>query len=168
MSYQLGMDAVLYYEAGGYSADANDYPDISGGIGTAVDIVKNVTLNLEKAEADVTTRGNNGWRANVGTLKDGSINAQIQWDTDNAAFTALMTAWLENSVIGVAVLDEAYVSGSAGTGLVANCSVINFTRNEELEDAIVADVVIKPTYSAVKPDWLDSGSSTGPTPTPTA
>lgn len=34
-------------------------------------------LNLEKGEADVTTRANNGWRATKGTLKEGSIEFEM-------------------------------------------------------------------------------------------
>ena len=31
--------------------------------------IRDLSLNLEKGEADVTTRGNDGWRATLPTLK---------------------------------------------------------------------------------------------------
>jgi hypothetical protein len=34
--------------------------------------VRDVTLNLETGEADVTTRANSGWKQTFATLKDGS------------------------------------------------------------------------------------------------
>ena len=160
MAYQLGMNAKLYYEDGGYSPDAGagNKPDITTGVGTELSIVKDVTLNLEQAEADVTTRGNNGWRATVGTLKEGSIETQIQWDTANAAFNVILAAWLNNTIIGIAALDTDYSATVSGTGLVSNFAVTNFTRNEALEEALVADVTLKPTYSDVVPAWLSDGA----------
>jgi hypothetical protein len=41
-------------------------------------------------EADVTTRGNAGWRATVATLKDGSIEFEMVWDTGDADFGAAL------------------------------------------------------------------------------
>ena len=60
---KLGLDAKLYFCAAGI-----------GGTPTWTELtnVKNVTLNLQKGEADVTTRANNGWKATAGTLKEGS------------------------------------------------------------------------------------------------
>lgn len=52
---KLGLDAVLTID------------------GAEIKNVKDLTINLEKAEADASTRANNGWRATFGTLKDASI-----------------------------------------------------------------------------------------------
>jgi hypothetical protein len=68
MSIKLGMEAKLYYGAAGMTAT------------TELTNVKDVTLNLESGEADVTTRGNSGWRATVGTLKTGSVEFEMIWD----------------------------------------------------------------------------------------
>jgi len=156
----LGLDAKLYYEAGGYTADAgnDNKPDLTGGVGTLVSIVQDVTLNLEKADADVTTRGNNGFRARVGTLKDGAAEFQILWDTSNAVFSDLFSAWYNNTTIGFAILDEAYVATTNGTGLVGDFSILNFTRTESLEEALVAQVSISLTDSTVVPAILDTGT----------
>ena len=63
MTIKLGMEAKLYRNTGTYAAP------------TWVEMlnVKDLTLNLEASEADVTTRGNAGWRATIAALKDGSI-----------------------------------------------------------------------------------------------
>jgi len=41
--------------------------------GAEITNVKDLTVSLEKAEADASTRANNGWRDTVGTLKDASL-----------------------------------------------------------------------------------------------
>jgi hypothetical protein len=149
MGIRLGMDAKLYYKTGGV-----------GGAGSWTELTntKDVTLNLETGEADVSTRGNNGWRATVSTLKEGSIEFEMVWDTSDAGFTAIKNAYFNNDPIGFAVLDGE--SGS-GQGLVADFSITNFTRNEPLEEAMTVSVTAKPTYSETPPAWTESGVGAG-------
>ena len=80
MSVKLGLDAKLYRNTGTFASPAWN----------EVINVKDLTLNLEAGEADVTTRGNNGWRATVATLKDGSIEFEMVWDTADADFAKIM------------------------------------------------------------------------------
>jgi hypothetical protein len=101
----------------------------------------------------VTTRGNNGWRATVATLKDGSIEFDMVWDTADTDFAAIRDAFLNRTAIEFAVMDgNITVAGSQG--LRATCMVTKFSRSEPLEQAIMVSVTIKPTYSANAPSWL--------------
>ncbi|MBX3435812.1 MAG: hypothetical protein KF847_21040 [Pirellulales bacterium] len=140
MAIKLGMEAVLKYKAGGQAG---------GGSWTALGNVKDVTLNLETGEADVTTRANAGWRATVGTLKEASVEFEMVWDTADAGFTAIKNAFFNNAVIGLQVLD-----GTSGQGLQADFSITNFSRSEALEEAITVSVTAKVTYSATAPSWI--------------
>jgi len=143
MSIKLGMEAKLYYGAAGATAT------------TELTNVKDVTLNLESGEADVTTRGNSGWRATVGTLKTGSVEFEMIWDSDDAGFAAIKDAYFNNEPIALAILD-----GVGGEGLDADFSITNFSRKEALEEAITVSVTAKPTYSTRAPAWVE------PTPAP--
>lgn len=137
MALKLGMEAKLYYGVAGSTA-TNEITN-----------VKDLTVNLETGEADVTTRANAGWRATVPTLKSGTIEFEMVWDTEDAAFAAMMDAWLNNTAIAILALDA-----ESGTGLDADCSVTNFTCNQPLEEAITASVTVKPTYSTRAPEWV--------------
>jgi hypothetical protein len=117
--------------------------------------VRDVTLNLETGEADVTTRGNAGWRATVGTLKEASIEFEMVWDTGDADFTAFKDAFFNGTPIELAVMDGD-ISTSGSQGLRAVCRIINFTRSEALEEAITVSITAKPTYSASPPSWISS------------
>lgn len=143
MSVRLGLDAVLYYCAAGI-----------GGTPTWSELgnVKNVTLSLQKGEADVTTRANNGWKATAATLKEGSIEFEMVWDTEDAGFTAIKDAYFNNSIIGLAVMDGP-IATEGSQGLWADCHITDFSRDEPLEDAITVKVTAKPTYSANPPQW---------------
>jgi len=144
MSIKLGMDARFYFCAAGM-----------GGSPTWTELtnVKDVTLNLETGEADVTTRGNAGWRASVATLKDGSIEFEMVWDTEDAGFTAIKDAYFNNTAIAFAVMDGR-LETAGSQGLQADFTITNFSRNEPLEEALTVSVTAKPTYSTVAPAWV--------------
>lgn len=148
MGNKLGLDAVLYRNTGTYESPAwNEVPN-----------VKDLTLNLEAGEADVTTRGNNGWRATVAALKDGSIDFQMVWDSGDADFSAIKSAFFNNSTIEFLVM-SGDISDPESEGLRATMSITKFTRNEPLEEAITVDVTAKPTYADNAPEWVTGDAS---------
>ena len=142
MAIKLGMEASLKYKTGGQAG---------AGAWTALGNTRDVTLNLEAGEADVTTRANSGWRATVATLKEASVEFEMVWDTADAGFTAIKNAFFGNDPIGFQVLDE-----TGGQGLQADFSITNFSRSEALEEAISVSVTAKVTYSATAPSWIGS------------
>ena len=144
MGVKLGMEAKLYRNDGDY--ETPDWVEMTN--------VKDLTLNNEKGEADVTTRKNNGWRATVGTLKDGSIEFEMVWDTEDENFAAIQEAYFGNTSIEFAVMDgDIEVAGSQG--LRATMAIMSFSRNEPLEEALTVSVTAKPTYAEHAPDWLE-------------
>lgn len=145
MSVKTGMNAKLFYKVGGV-AGVGDWKELSN--------IKDNTLNLEKGEADVTTRGNNGWKATVGTLKSGSVEFEMVWDTADDGFKALSEAYFEDKAIGLAILDG---PSDSGTGLIADFAITNFSRKEPLEEGMTVSVTAKPTYSATAPRWTEAG-----------
>jgi hypothetical protein len=143
MAVKLGLDAKLYRNTGTYASPTWN----------EVKNVKDVTLNLEAGEADVTTRGNAGWRATVATLKDASIEFEMVWDTADDDFAAIRDAFLNRAGIELAVMDGD-IAASGSQGLRALCVISNFSRNEPLEEAITVSVTAKPTFSVNPPAWM--------------
>lgn len=140
---KLGMEAKLYRNTGSYAAPT--WVEMTN--------VKDLTLNLEASEADVTTRGNAGWRATIAALKDGSIEFEMVWDPTDAGFTAIQDAYFNNTTVEFGVMDGDIVS-SGTQGLRATMSITKLTRSEPLEQAITVSVTAKPTYSANAPEWM--------------
>ena len=115
--------------------------------------VRDVTLNLETGESDVSTRGNGGWRANIAMLKSASLEFEMMWDTVDDDFVAIREAFLANGSMEFAVLDgPSTLSGSQG--LRSTTAIMNFTRTEPLEEAIKVSVTAKPTYATDAPSWM--------------
>ncbi len=132
-TFVLGMNAGLYQGTAGATA-----PDSM----TKVDNVRDVTLQMEAGEADITTRGNGGWRATAPTIRECTVEFQMVWKPGDAVFNAIKTAFLTAGTVALAVLDQlATVPGAQGP--LGDFSILNFTRNEALEEAIVDDVTAK-------------------------
>ena len=112
-----------------------------------------MTINLEAGDADVTTRAGGGFRQSVATLKDGSVDFQMVWDTSDDGFTAFKNAFFNNTSIECSFMDG-LIATTGSQGLHADFSVTNFSRSEALEEALMVDVSLKITKSDNTPEWL--------------
>jgi len=150
MSTILGLNAKLYRGTAGSQAS------------TEVKNVKDVTLNLESGEADVTTRGSNGWKISAATLKEASLEFTLLYDTDDSDFTAFQTAYFGGTPIALFVADRA-TSGSSSSsahGLDADFVITGFNIEQPLEDAVSVSITAKPSMTSVSggtaraPQWV--------------
>lgn len=135
MAIVLGLDAKLLRGAAGSTA------------ATEVTNVKDLTLNLESGDADVTTRATKGWKATVATLKEASLEFSMLYDTENADFTAFQAAYFGNTPIAL------FVTDGNGSGLDADWSITGFSMEQNLEEAVTVSVTAKPTASTRAPMW---------------
>ena len=130
--FVLGMNAKLYHGA----------EDAAIAAMSVADNVRDLTLNMEAGEADVTTRGNSGWRGTAATLKEATLEFEMVWDDADTFFAAIKAAYLANTLIGMCPMTG--LSTVAGTqGPRANWSITNFSRSEPLEEAIIVSVTAK-------------------------
>jgi len=128
--FRLGMKGKLFYGAGGAT-----------GVPTSeLDNVSDVTISLDASEADVTTRGNSGFRATVSGLKECTIEFTMMYKVGDAGFKAIREAWYSGDPIHLAAL-----TGPGGEGPVGDFSITGFKRSEPLEEAIKYDVTAKLT-----------------------
>jgi len=148
-TFLLGMNAKIYQGTAGESLQ-----NLS-----EVDNVKDVSLNLEAGEADVTTRGNSGWRATAPTLRECTAEFEMLWKPGDTAFEAIKTAFLTAGTLRLAVLTGAKsadgidpVTGSEGP--LGDFSITNFSRNEPLEEGVTVSVTAK---LAVFDEWITDG-----------
>jgi hypothetical protein len=142
MAIVLGLDAKLFRGEAGATAK------------TLVEKIKDVTLTLESGEADVTTRATKGWRASAATLKDASLEFELQYDTEDEDYQAFAAAYFGNTPIAL------FVSDGNGVGLDADFSVLSFTINQPLEEAMSVSVSAKPTAATRAPVWNEEGPTT--------
>lgn len=121
---------------------------------TEVSNVKDLTINLTVATTDVTTRSGNGWAQNAVTIKDGTVTFAMQWQPADAMFTAVKDAFLGGTEIALFAADGPKAT-SGSQGILSNFYVSNFTRNENLLEAMMVDVELKPSSFT---EWREIGA----------
>lgn len=143
MAHILAADAVLHRNTASYGSPTWD----------AMALVQDLTLNLTKDTVDVSTRGGGGWGEEVDGLKHATITFSMLYDTTDADFSAIESAFNANTAIEFLCLDgPAATSGKEG--LRASCMVSGFTRNENLGEALTVDIELKPVKNAdAAPAW---------------
>ncbi len=156
--FRLGMKGKLFQGPGG----------TTGVPTTELSNVKDVTLTLDAAEADVTSRANSGFRATVSGLKECTIEFAMIYKPSDAGFKVIRNAWYTGDPIHLAAL-----TSEKGEGPVGDFSVTGFSRSEPLEEAITYDVTCKLTEwekwqeEVVEPEQqnapINSMSATAPT-----
>lgn len=120
--------------------------------------IRDETLNMDKALADVTTRAANGWRLQVGTLKNGTVDTQMLYDTEDADFVTIRDAFLNDTRLLMGFFDgDPAVTGTQG--LVGGFGVTNFTQNRQLEEAVMMDVTltVRENDEGEGPSWITIG-----------
>lgn len=146
MGAVLGLSGKLYRNTGTYNSPT----------WLEIENVKDLNLSLTKGKADVTSRASNGWRQNKATLKEAVVEFQMVWNTDDADFTAIQEAWMLDTPIEFLVLDGPYDTPGS-QGLRATMDVFEFSRDESLEEAMMASVTIEPTYEPDHPpEWFEA------------
>jgi TP901-1 family phage major tail protein len=131
-TFILGMNAKIYQGTAG--AELATLTEMSN--------VKDVTLNMEAGEADITTRANDGWRGTAPTLRECTVEFEMVWKPGDTGFDAIRTAFLNATTLELAVLDQARETDGA-QGPKGSFSITNFSRNEALEEAITVSVTAK-------------------------
>ncbi|MGB5334397.1 MAG: hypothetical protein WBN07_02170, partial [Woeseiaceae bacterium] len=112
-------------------------------------IVRDETLNMETALSDVTDRAANGWRLQVGTLSEATVDTQLVYRAGDATaqpqFVNMRDAFLSKTRILMGFFDGdpelANIPASEYTnGLVGGFGVTNFSIGRQLEEAMMVDV----------------------------
>lgn len=159
MALKLGLDCKVYRNTGSYASPT--WNEIS--------IVKDASLTLERAEADVSTRGSGGWRATVGTLKDGTLEFSAHCDrsitADKADLDAIRDAFINGTSIELLVIDGTQPQATlAAEGLRSSFMITAFNITQNLEEGVQYDVTGRtvPTDNsgtAVAPAWFTGTTS---------
>lgn len=136
MGTVIGINAKLFRGVAGTTA------------ATEMKNVKDVNLDLDKVEIDVTTRKSGGWRDYVAGLKDASLEFDMKYDTADANYKAMLQAYLNNTAVAL------FVSDGEGNGMDADWVITKFSVPQELEDAVKVSVSAKPSCEIRNPVWV--------------
>ena len=116
--------------------------------------VQEATTEVPDTELDATTRAGNGWALVVQGLHKAGLTFKIPANSADAFYIALMKAKFTRTPIPIAALDG-LAATSKTQGLWADFAVIGMTRAEPIDGIVWVDFTVKPTPSAVPPEWVD-------------
>lgn len=110
---------------------------------SAVQRVRDATLNESSVEADASTR-ESSYSMTVPVRKEASFDFEIIEDTTDANWIAINAAYRNHTALDLAILNAA-VTTSGAHGIRGYFSVTNFNRAEALDGIIMRNVTVKPT-----------------------
>lgn len=144
MAVVLSLNAKLYYNTGSYGSPT--WTEISG--------VQNLTLSMEKSEANVSTRATS-WEQIAATLKKVSLEFSMPWEKSDTAQQALLDNFTASAG---ASLEYLIVEGAYNTsgveGLRASFDLTKFNIGQDLEGVLMVEVAGKPAKSSNAPAWF--------------
>jgi hypothetical protein len=135
-----GEDAKLNYKVGGCAA-AGEWLELSN--------LKTNKVSCPRGKADATTRASGKVKQYRPGHIDFSIEGEMQWDTEDAGFTALREAWADGVAIGIQCLDR-----EDGEGPELDCMVEEFSRNEPLGEPQTVSIKLCPIRSNYPWTWV--------------
>lgn len=143
MSDRLGLQMKLYRDT---AFDPATFNPASPSAPTWVEVtnVRDLQRNFEKDRADMTTRAGNGWKQQRSTLKDGDSTWQMNYDTADAHYAALWSAFLNNTPVRLAFADGP-IATSGTKYLEMYADVFRFGTTENLTEGVTTEVGVGPT-----------------------
>lgn len=138
MAYKLGLGCTLTVDS------------------VEIENAKDVTLNFEMGDADVTTRAADGWRMHLPTLADVSIEFElVLGGADGAKLATLFNSG--------AAADVEVAGGNFE--FTAKMTVENFSASQPLENAESVSVTLRPSpveSESDAPDLSPAASTSNP------
>lgn len=141
---KLGLDCELFYVEGGGTAVA----------GTLITNVENLSIGLERDEADVSTRAAQGWEVVLGGLKKGTLEFNQVYETEDAdpSFAVIRDAFFATDSAENIV--SFFISDGEGNGLDADFTILSWKVDQPLKEGVKVDITAKPTRTSRAPEWI--------------
>lgn len=142
-TFSPGFDCVFKYSLTGADSTA---PSVGDKILRLVD----ASWSDDMAELDVTDRGAGGYVQTVPGLRTLSVSAKLIYDPSSTDFNDINLAYGSRQRIVISIGDN------AGNFFTMCAYVASFSINQGLQEAMTADITIKPTRGGFTPQWVKS------------
>lgn len=140
---KLGLNGKLYRNTGSYGTP----------VWGEVTAVRDLTLSDSMSEADVTKRSSGGWRETIVTLREASVDFDMVNVAGDTQVQNIRAAYAARTATEFTIMDDG-IAVPGARGIRATCQVTKFELSQELENAQMYSVTIKPTPSANPPSEM--------------
>lgn len=146
---RLGATAKVYYNTGTYGTP----------VWTEIDIVRDVTLNVENGEWDASYRGSGGWSIFVATLKKAEVDIDALHQPLDTGYIALRGAVMAYppGTLDMAIFNGPIATGSVGNqGLRSLMAIMSKEATQPLEEGQMDKWKVKPGIDTAgnTPTWM--------------
>jgi len=138
---KLGLNAKLYRNTGTYASPT--WSELKN--------VRDLSNNDSMEEADTTTRGSGGFTEQEPTLRAVELEFDMVNKPGDTDLTAMRTAYINRQEVELAVMDGD-ITTSGSTGVRATFKIFEFGRNQDLRNAQMIAVKLKPSLSENPPE----------------
>lgn len=111
----------------------------------AVDIIKDVTLDIAMGEADLSSR-QSIWKLVNPTQLAASVEINFYWNTVDANYLLLQAGAIAGTDIDMAFMDTA-IATSKAHGLRGHVGVFGWGRSEPIDGEVRGKATLKPTMN---------------------
>lgn len=133
----VGLNGKAYYNSGTYGSPT----------WVLTSNVGDITVTDEMNESAIQVRSQGGFEVTVAGLRKVAFEFSMVYDPGDSAQTALATKYAARTKTDFLFLDQA--QGTAGSyGLRVLGLLTKFARQEKINDAMMVDVKIAPTYDS--------------------
>jgi hypothetical protein len=152
MATIIGLDCELFHNSGSFATPTWG----------ACDAVRDASFEISVNEVDASRRGSGGWRLNITTLKEATLNVTFMKDKDDTVFNAIEAAFQAGTAMELVVYDGGNASGS--DGLDALWQVTQWNEGQDLEGVVTIEATFRvapPTTALpINPTWLSDALPT--------
>lgn len=141
---RVGVNQALFYNSATYATP------------TWVEITaaKDVSLPLDKSMAEVKARLST-WSQNLPAMKTLAIEWDMIADTSLTPYNVLRDAFVNDTLVDLAVCDDAAIATSGADYFRSECYLDKFSVKQGLEEAEMVECSAKRAYSTNAPAWTD-------------
>ena len=113
--------------------------------------VRNVNIPQKYSEADFSSR-KSGTKLFGLALEEMAVEIEVPYDPEDFTYATLRAAYMSKSVIPLAIMGGPLVTGVDGRW--ADFVVTDFPLDQPFEKEQIVKCTVKPTASAVAPQWV--------------
>ena len=140
---KLGLNAKMYRNTGTYVTP----------VWSEVNAIRDLTIADSMSEADVTRRSSGGWRETIATLREASVDFDMVNVAGDTQIQSIRAAYAARTASEFTIMDDG-IAVSGARGIRASFQVVKFELSQELENAQMYSVTIKPTPAANPPSEM--------------
>ena len=140
----VGVNQALFYNSATYNSP----------VWVEITAARDVTLGLGKSKAEVKARLST-WKQTMPAIKEAPLTFDLIKDTSLAPYNVLRDAHINDTLVDLAVCDQAAIANSGCDYFRADYYLYGFSDAQKLEEVEVVSVEADLAYSAHVPAWSD-------------